>query len=98
MPLQIGQNDQGRLSGSIGGVPFQGFWDEDGQKVMLFTNPGGQMFVGYLFSDRVNLTGVPGSAIFTLAGYAETFAISRVGPPATSGRSMCGWYAQLGVG
>jgi hypothetical protein len=83
----------GQLLGSV-----QGFWDEDAQKLLLLVtsalNTVIGVFVGYLFTDTVNLTGVTGSVIFTLAGEFESF--SPLSAP-TAKRSTFGWYAQIGV-
>jgi len=73
----------------------QGFWDEDAQKLMLFSSSGAPLFVGYLFTDTVNLTGVTGSVIFTLAGEVEFF--EQGGIALAAKRSTFGWYAQIGV-
>ena len=87
----------GDVGGRIGGRIVIGGWDEDSQTLMLWTNDG-QFYVGYLFTDTVNLTGVKGSVVFTLVGSAESFqASTSIGPPPTATRSTFGWYAQIGV-
>jgi hypothetical protein len=64
---------QGNVSAAILPVPvldppgFTASWDEDGQKLTIMS-PNFQLYVGYLFTDSVNLSGVSGSVIFTLAG------------------------------
>jgi len=95
--LQITNVDpQGDVTASIGTTGFIAIWDEDSQKLTLSRN--GQLFVGYLFTDTVNLTGVKGSIFFTLAGSVESFLsdFRQIGQP-TAKRSILGWYAQIGV-
>jgi hypothetical protein len=105
-----GVDAQGNVSATLGpSGRLSGFWDEDAQKLTLTLFPVNtqiptvvQIFVGYLFTDPVNLLGVTGSVFFTLAGHVENFipmggAIFRLGPPATAKRSVFGWYAQIGV-
>jgi hypothetical protein len=104
--LQILKVDsQGNGLANIGADPalavsLLAVWDEDSQKLMLLSSA--QIFVGYLFTDTVNLTGVTGSVLFTLVGSAESFrldqnqATQQIGQP-TARRSTLGWYAQIGV-
>jgi hypothetical protein len=107
--LQIDSVDNaGHVTGTIGGgYPFSGFWDEDSQHLtfLVFPRPAVpavakvQIFVGYLFTDPVNLTGSAGSVFFTLTGYIQDFTSGGfVGSSgATARRSLFGWYAQIGV-
>jgi hypothetical protein len=106
--LQITAVDaQGNVSGSIAGNPISGFWDEDSQRITFLRAPSTvsglslqQLFVGYLFTDPINLTGLAGSVHFTLAGYVEDFltqAPTFIGPPPSAKRSVFGWYAQIAV-
>jgi hypothetical protein len=103
--LQItGVDAQGNVSGSIAGNPISGFWDEDSQRITLLRapSPGFQLFVGYLFTDPINLTGLTGSVHFTLTGYVEDFSMqaqapTHIGPPPSAKRSVFGWYAQIAV-
>ncbi|MBV8373080.1 MAG: hypothetical protein JOY69_07440 [Candidatus Eremiobacteraeota bacterium] len=90
--------------GGVGDTRYAGFWDEDSQRLCLISSPtenaGSPMFTGYLFTDPVNLTGVGGSVIFTLAGVVEYFGMPAgipPGPEPTAKRSSFGWYAQIGV-
>ena len=88
--------------GSTGGIKYAGFWDEDSQRLCLIAsgNAGSLMLTGYLFTDQVNLTGVVGSVIFTLAGVIDFFGTPSAnlpGPTPTAKRSSYGWYAQIGV-
>ena len=76
------------------GLEAPGFWDEDSQRLTLLRST--QLFVGYLFTDPVNLTGVSGSVVFTLAGVVEDLP-GAWGPAPTAKRSAFGWYAQIGV-
>ena len=113
MPLQIGTwtmnvggivtkqqiarvDPQGGVDAAIGTNASLAIWDEDSQKLMLLSF--GQLFVGYLFTDTVNLTGVTGTVFFTLAGSAESFQSNskQIGQP-TVKHSTLGWYAQIGV-
>jgi hypothetical protein len=97
--LDIIDASQANLNGTLDGVGFQkgsALWDEDAQRLMVFVNGPPRVFVGYLFTDQVNLTGVTGSIIFTLTGYVEHFNTSS--PDKVSARkSVLGWYAQIGV-
>ncbi len=101
--LLNGADPSGNVGGSLFGSPIQGFWDEDSQKLFFMrSTPGsatGQVFVGFLFQDSVNLIGVQGAVIFTLAGYVENFSAAGffVGPTPTAARPVFGWYAQIGV-
>jgi hypothetical protein len=81
--------------------PIRGFWDEDGQKILLLATAGTLaipvilVFTGYMFTDPMNTTGVTGSVIFAIAGEVESFGAAN---EATSARrSTFGWYAQIGV-
>jgi hypothetical protein len=94
------------LPGQLEGFPITGFWDEAGQKLSMSLASAAnpiiqQVFVGYLFTDSVNVLGVTGSVIFTLTGYVENFApvlnLAPNGPAVTAKRSIFGWYAQIGV-
>jgi len=99
----------GRVTGEITTAPFPvpllGVWDEDAQKLtfVLIRPIDGGRFVsggfgtGYMFIDSVNLTGVSGSSIFTLAGRLEIFPSLGFGPALSARRSEFGWYAQLGL-
>ena len=96
--LYIGSVDtNGRVTGYFGvtSAYLSGFWDEDSQRLTLLRWP--QVFVGYLFSDPVNLTGVNGTVVFTLTGVVENFSAGGAGPSPTAKRSAFGWYAQIGV-
>jgi hypothetical protein len=106
--LSIKSINAGQVAGNIDGLDFAfdaAFWDEDAQKLMVVQNPNPapptrvppRIFVGYLFTDQVNLTGVTGSVIFTLTGYVEHFAESQ-SEGITARKSVVGWYAQIGVG
>ena len=97
----IGVDANGRVNGYFGtSVSNAGaFWDEDSQRLTLLNWPANsppQVFVGYLFTDPVNLTGVSGSVVFTLAGVVEDLP-GAWGPAPTAKRSAFGWYAQIGV-
>ncbi|MBV9700156.1 MAG: hypothetical protein JO078_08530 [Candidatus Eremiobacteraeota bacterium] len=102
--LQIKSVDQGGLvTGTIGSLTGQGYWDEDSQKLFLLCSFAGgpaQVFIAYLFTDSVNLTGVTGTVVFTLAGYVQDFteqSLQIVGPTPSAKRPIFGWYAQIGV-
>jgi hypothetical protein len=60
-----------------------------------------QVYVGYLFTDSVNLLNVTGSIVFTLVGEVQQFQANVALPGNTSAanakRSVFGWYAQIGV-
>jgi len=95
--LQIVSLDpQGNVAATIGANPSLAVWDEDSQKLMLLSF--GQLFFGYLFTDKINLTGVTGTVLFTLVGSAESFRedLNPIGQP-TLNHSTLGWYAQIGV-
>jgi hypothetical protein len=113
MPLQIGTwtmnvggstaqlhitsvDPSGNVVATINANASFAFWDEDSQKLMFMSF--GQLFVGYLFTDTVNVTGVRGTVFFTLVGSAESFLANpnQIGQP-TAKRSTLGWYAQIGV-
>ena len=94
----------GNVVGTLGGISGQGFWEENSQILHFICNPAeansqsAQRFVAYLFQDPMNITGVVGSIVFTLAGYVETFCEGRgIGPAPIAKRSVFGWYAQIGV-
>ena len=72
-----------------------GRWDEDSQRLTLLSWP--QLFVAYLFTDPINLTGVSGTVFFTLAGVVDNFSYGGIGPSPTAKRLTFGWYAQIGV-
>ncbi|MBV8727987.1 MAG: hypothetical protein JO233_09380 [Candidatus Eremiobacteraeota bacterium] len=72
-----------------------GRWDEDSQRLTLLSWP--QLFVAYLFTDPINLTGVNGTVFFTLAGVVDNFSYGGIGPSPTAKRLTFGWYAQIGV-
>jgi hypothetical protein len=93
----IGVDPQGNVTAlfAIAASETPGFWDEDSQRLTLLSST--QLFVGYLFTDPVNLTGVSGSVVFTLAGVVEDIMPSGIGPAPTAKRSAFGWYAQIGV-
>ena len=105
--LQIEAVDsQGNLTGQINSIPCTGFWDELAQKLTVPVVSAEspiilQILVGYLFTDPVNLLGVTGSVILTLAGYVESFSpsVSLVAnaPAVTAKQTSFGWYAQIGV-
>jgi hypothetical protein len=95
----------GVLAAPIGspgvGGDVQGFWDEDSQRIVftVSTTVGGKppalltlhaIFTGFLFEDKVRITGVSGGTVYTLAGHFETF-----GEAPTMQQSF-GWYAQIG--
>jgi hypothetical protein len=95
----IGVDPQGNVTALFGFAASEapGFWDEDSQRLTLLSAT--QLFVGYLFTDPVNLTGVSGSVVFTLAGVVEDVIppAGGIGPAPTAKRSAFGWYAQIGV-
>jgi hypothetical protein len=102
----IAVGSAGNVSGTLGlATPLivNGFWDETAQKItMISALVGGgqavQIYVGYLFTDPVNLLGVTGSIIFTLVGEVQQFQGSvNLGTNASAKRSVFGWYAQIGV-
>jgi len=116
VPTQIqitGMDGQGNVSGNISGNSFSGFWNEDSQRITFLLAPltvgenlSIQIFVGYLFTDPVNLTGASGTVFFTLTGYVEDFLTGvtanpappgLIGPPPSAKCSLFGWYAQIGV-
>ena len=76
-----------------------GFWDEDSQKLTLALPSGvaQEVYTAYLFTDSINLLGVTGSVIFTLAGFVECFQSAAPFVTPTAKRSVFGWYAQIGV-
>lgn len=90
-----GVDAQGRVNGSWSSTDGWGFWDEDAQRLTFFVWP--HLLVGYLFTDPINLTGVNGTVIFTLAGSFETFPDPAAGEFPSAKRSNFGWYAQIGV-
>jgi hypothetical protein len=104
MSLAIDSVNQGEVKGSVDNLDFdKAFWDEDAQKLMVVitnrklpTQDPPRVFVGYLFTDPVNFTGVRGSIFFTLTGYVEHFGEST-SVPITPRKSVLGWYAQTGV-
>ena len=67
----------GTIRATVGPVAAIGFWDEDAQKLTLFLETSSvgdtEVYTAYLFTDPINLTGVSGSVIFTLAGFVECF-------------------------
>ena len=96
----------GMVSGQVlnTGNPVSGAWDEDGQKLTFVVLPTAALraatlvATGYLFTDPVNLTGVVGSVVFTLAGQIEYYALDDFfGLNPTARRAAFGWYAQIGV-
>jgi len=89
----VSVNSEGNAVAKVGGVAYMGMWDEDSQKLMLSAR--GQLLVGYLFTDTVNLTAVNGTVFFTLAGTAESY---QPGFEFAPKHSTVGWYAQIGVG
>jgi hypothetical protein len=100
--LQIGAvGSQGAVNATFqpAANAASGFWDEDSQKLTLClpSAVAQEVYTGYLFTDSINLLGITGSVIFTLAGFVECF---QPGPPfvtPTAKRSVFGWYAQIGV-
>ena len=104
-PLVITSVDpSGRVSGTLPNLQSQvsGAWDEDGQKLTFILVSAFQaanfMATAYLFTDPINLTGVVGSVIFTLAGQIEYYALQdSLGLNPTARRAAFGWYAQIGV-
>jgi hypothetical protein len=96
-------DSSGRIQGTINAHTVSGLWDEDAQKLILFlfldagSNPAA-IVTGYLFTDTVNLTGVSGSVIFTLAGQIEYFVLTDpLSLGVTARNAVFGWYAQLAV-
>jgi hypothetical protein len=88
----------GALFAHIRQAPVFVVWDEDSQRVILMMPLSGELFIGYLFTDTVNLTGVNGSIIFTLVGSVEIYQPGQlIGLAPTAERSTFGWYAQIGV-
>ena len=86
----------------IGGLNCAGFWDEDSQRLSLISSGqgGSLMLTGYQFTDPINITGVSGSVIFTLAGIVDYFGTqppNQPGPAPSAKQSSFGWYAQIGV-
>lgn len=96
--MTIGNDANGKVAVQIiGANPLSALWDEDSQRLILSSSEG-QLFVGYFFTDTVNLTGVKGAALFTLVGTVENYVQGRIiGPLSTAKRSTFGWYAQIGV-
>lgn len=89
------------LTSATSASAANGFWDEDSQKLTLFLGQslveGAEIFTGYLLTDSINLLGVTGSVIFTLAGFFECFQSKSPFVAAAAKRSVFGWYAQIGV-
>ncbi|MBV8364446.1 MAG: hypothetical protein JO033_01100 [Acidobacteriaceae bacterium] len=100
-PTYITINDvdtEGNVNGFVGPNPLTGgFWDEDAQRIVLVCLQ--QVYVGYLFTDTINLIAPSGSVILTLSGYVQDYGSTTggMGPNPTAKRSVFGWYAQIGV-
>lgn len=93
----------GQVTATVNQTPYGGLWDDDSKRLSLITSTpraGMQVCTGYLFIDKVNIAGVNGAVVFTLAGIVENFgtqAINQHGPAPTAKSSSFGWYAQIGV-